>query len=79
MNRVVELDQPRSRAGSMRETARLAQALSVARRSGSSRQRTEADRAIITRMMLVEIARRRDEGRLVQIGPREYELHPRTR
>ena len=32
---------------------------------------------MITRMALLEVARRRDEGRLVRLGSREYELHPR--
>lgn len=61
-----------------RETAQLAQRLCAARRMGASRTRSAADKAIITRMALLEIARRRDEGRLVRLGPREYELHPRT-
>jgi hypothetical protein len=30
-------------------------------------------------MMRVELHRRRAGGRLVRLGPREYELHPRER
>lgn len=43
------------------------------------RPRTRGDRAIITRMALVEVARRKAEGRLVRIGPREYEVHLRVK
>jgi len=62
----------------IRGTARLSARLAQARRNGSSRVRTPEDRAIITRMARVEIERRVAEGRLVRIGPREYEFHPRT-
>ena len=40
------------------------------------RPRTDDDRAIIRRMALLEVGARRAEGRLVRLGPREYELHP---
>jgi hypothetical protein len=44
---------------------------------GSTRERDPQDAAIITRMIRFEIERREAEGRLVRLGPREYELHPR--
>ena len=78
MSRVLDLERWRStRPRLARDSAQLAERLDAARTSGSQRVRSEEDQRIITRMALVEIARRRDEGRLVQIGPREYELHPR--
>lgn len=60
-------------AGSVRALARFAGGPRRVRR----RPRTSEDRAIIRRMALVELARRSREGRLVRIGPREYELRPR--
>jgi len=62
-----------------REAAVLSQRLSANKRSGlSSRIRTPEDIAIITRMAILDVERRRAEGRLVRLGPREYELRPRT-
>lgn len=46
-------------------------------RRGSARERDPRDAAIITRMTRLEVERREAEGRLVRLGPREYELHPR--
>jgi hypothetical protein len=61
--------------GSVRALAIMADRGRVVRR----RPRTDDDRAIIRRMALLEIAARFAEGRLVRLGPREYELHPRER
>lgn len=79
MTRVVEWTDWRCR--------RAAMAWSAARQSrrhealpgrASGRRRDSADSAIITRMVVREVARRRAEGRLVRLGEREYELHVRT-
>ena len=61
--------------GSVRALALMAHG----QRRHRHRPRTSGDRAMITRMALVEVARRRAEGRLVRIGPREYELHLRVK
>jgi len=80
MNRTVEWAAWRSRRQeNMRESARLAERLSASRRTGSARTRSAEDAEMLTRMALVEVARRKDEGRLVRIGPREYEMHLRQR
>lgn len=80
MNRTVEWDQWKARRQErMRDAARLAEALSQSRRAGSSRKRSPEEAEMLTRMALVECARREAEGRLVRIGPREYELHPRVK
>ena len=80
MNRTIDWDDWRlRRRADMQESVRLAEGLSRSRRGGSSRIRTQDDVAIITRMMRVELDRRSAEGRLVRLGPREYELHLRTR
>jgi len=63
----------------MHDTAYLAERLTAARHAGSSRTRSPEDVEMLTRMALVEIARRKAEGRLIQIGPREYEVHLRQR
>jgi hypothetical protein len=68
-----------TRRRDVRSLAVLAGRLTDARRAGSAKTRTAGDAAIITRMAHVEIARRFAEGRLVRLGPREYELHPRQR
>lgn len=60
--------------GSVRALATLADRRKRVRR----RPRTADDRALIARMALLEVERRRAEGRLVRLGPREYELHPRS-
>lgn len=79
MTRIVDWSQGRTRQpGATRNAAILAERLGAAKRQGSARVRSPEDIAIITRMALVELARRRDEGRLVRLGRREYELHPRT-
>lgn len=78
MSRTVEWPQWRAR----RMAAVAAQAR-VSERSGSrrghtgARTRAEDDVAIVTRMTLLEVERRRDERRLVRLGPREYELRGR--
>jgi len=80
VNRTIDWDDWRlRRRADMQESVRLAEGLSRSRRGGSSRIRTQDDVAIITRMMRVELDRRSAEGRLVRLGPREYELHLRTR
>ena len=61
--------------GSVRALAQLA----GGRHGHRHRPRTQGDRAIISRMALVEIKRRIVDGRLVRLGPREYELHLRQR
>jgi hypothetical protein len=63
-------DRPR---GSARAAAQLAQKQRRIRR----RPRTAEERELIIRMALVEVARRHAEGRLVRLGPRAYEMHPR--
>lgn len=65
--------------GAVRDSARLSERLAQSRRAGSARVRAPEDVEIITRMMRIEIGRRLTEGRLVKLGPREYELHPRVR
>lgn len=60
--------------GSVRALARLAGGPKRIRR----RPRTDGDRAMILRMALLEVRARRAEGRLVRLGPREYEMWPRT-
>ena len=62
------------RSGSVRALAKFAGGPKRIRR----RPRTDDDRAMIRRMAMLEVARRVAEGRLVRLGPREYELHPRT-
>jgi hypothetical protein len=62
---------------SVRGVALLSQRLSAARRAGSSRTRSTEDAAMLTRMARAEITRRSEQGRLVRIGPREYELRVR--
>jgi len=80
MSRTVEWSVWQSRRlETARSSARLAERLSDSRRTGSARTRNDDDVAIITRMMRVELDRRQAEGRLVRLGPRAYELHPRTR
>jgi len=80
MNRAVDwCDWQTRRLEGARGQARLAGRLSDSRRVGSSRTRGSDDAAIITRMMRVELDRRLAQGRLVPLGPREYELHPRQR
>lgn len=79
MSRTVEWTEWRARRRTMREFARLSERLAQSRRAGSRRVRTPEDVAIITRMALVEVARRKAEGRLVRVGPREYELHLRVK
>ena len=61
--------------GSVRALAMLADE----KRGPRLRPRTEDDRAIIRRMALIEVSARRAGGRLVRLGPREYELRPRAR
>ncbi len=80
MNRTVEWAQWKSRRQeNMRDAAQLAGRLSTSRRAGSSRKRSPEDTDMLTHMALVEVARRKGEGRLVVLGPREYELHLRAR
>ena len=80
MNRTVEWAQWKTRRQEhMRDAARLAERLSVSRRAGSNRKRSPEDAEMLTRMALVEVARRKAEGRLVRVGPREYELHLRVK
>jgi hypothetical protein len=75
MTRVVDWSEGRpATQGAMRAAAALSERLAASKRAGSTRLRSPEDVAIITRMALVEIARRAREGRLVRIGPREYEL-----
>lgn len=79
MSRVIDWEQWRAHRKALSGSAagvseRLA--ASGARR-GSARERDPQDAAIITRMTRIEIERREAEGRLVRLGPREYELHPR--
>lgn len=57
--------------------ARVSERAGGRRCDAGARVRDEDDEALITRMALVEVERRRDEGRLVRLGRREYELHPR--
>jgi hypothetical protein len=59
---------------SIRGAASLSQRLSAARRAGSSRTRSPEDAAMLTRMARAEIRRRREQGRLVRVGEREYVL-----
>ena len=61
--------------GSVRALALMANGQHRHRR----RPRTRGDRNIISRMALVEVARRIAEGRLVVLGPRECELHLRVK
>lgn len=70
MTRVVDFGPP---VGSVRALAVLAGGPRRVRR----RPRTADDRALIARMALLEVERRQAEGRLVRLGPREYELHLR--
>ncbi len=80
MSRTVDwVDWKSRRSESMRDTAYLAERLTAARHAGSSRTRTPEDVEMLTRMALVEIARRKTEGRLIRIGPREYELRLRVK
>jgi hypothetical protein len=60
--------------GSMAAIARLAGGKKRVRR----KPRTDDDRALIARMALVEVERRIADGRLVRLGPREYEMRPRA-
>ena len=80
MSRTVEWAEWKSRRReSMRQAAQLSERLAASRRTGSTRARSQEDVAMLTRMMRVEINRRVAEGRLVRLGPREYELHLRGR
>ena len=80
MNRTIDWDDWRlRRSAGMQESVRLTEGLSRSRRGGSSRIRAQDDVAIITRMMRIELDRRISEGRLVRLGPRQYELHVRAR
>ena len=76
MSRTVDWIEWKSRRREgMRQSAQLSERLAASRRAGSTRTRSPEDVAMLTRMMLVEIDRRIVEGRLVRLGPREYELH----
>jgi hypothetical protein len=57
-----------------------AERLARARRAGGGAKPSdpESDR-LLAQWIRDEWARRKAEGRIVQIGPREYELHPRRR
>ncbi len=80
MNRTVEWTMWKTRRKeNMHDAARLAARLSQSRSAGSIRTRSAEDAEMLTRMALVEVTRRKAEGRLVRIGPREYELHLRKR
>ena len=63
-----------TRRGSVRALAKFAGGPKRIRR----RPRTDDDRVMIHRMAMLEVARRVAEGRLVRLGPREYEVHLRT-
>lgn len=80
MNRIIEWVAWKTRhQENVHDAACLAERLSRSRRAGSIRTRSPEDVEMITRMALVEVARRKAEGRLVRIGPCEYELHLRDR
>ena len=75
MNRTFTLDSWREfRAGTMPAVAKLAQ-----KRRIRGRSRTPEERAMIQRMAIAAVEQRRREGRLVQVGPREYVYHIKPR
>lgn len=76
MTRVVDWHEWRTRPAALAGAAARHAERRGPHRSGG-RRRDEADVAIITHMVHVEVERRLAEGRLVRLGPREYELHPR--
>lgn len=78
MSRTVEWSQWQARRkDAVGAQARVSERLGGRWRDTSAPARNEDDIAVITRMTVLEVERRRDEGRLVRLGPREYELRTR--
>jgi len=79
MTRVIEWAEWRvRRAGLAGKTARLSERRAPGHGNPTTRTRDPEDVAVITRMVTVEVARRRADGRLIKLGEREYELRVRT-
>jgi hypothetical protein len=78
MRRTVEWEQWQTRRRSLAgDAARRADRLTAARRTGGGRVRDPEDVTMLTRAMQAALKRRVAEGRLVRLGPREYELRLR--